>query len=99
MKYIKKTDKVLKMLEYYDWYGADTTLLKIIDGMKITSEMLDKKLNELSGGQKSKIAFARLLYAKPDIILLDEPTNHLDKETKVFLTKRNHLLKPQICFI
>lgn len=95
----KKIDKALKMLEYYDWYGADTTLLKIIDGMKITSEMLDKKLNELSGGQKSKIAFARLLYAKPDIILLDEPTNHLDKETKVFLTKRNHLLKPQICFI
>ena len=82
----KKIDKALKMLEYYDWYGADTTLLKIIDGMKITSEMLDKKLNELSGGQKSKIAFARLLYAKPDIILLDEPTNHLDKETKDYVT-------------
>lgn len=82
----KKIDKTLKMLEYYDWYGADTTLLKIIDGMKITSEILDKKLNELSGGQKSKIAFARLLYAKPDIILLDEPTNHLDKETKDYVT-------------
>lgn len=82
----KKIDKTLKMLEYYDWYGADTTLLKIIDGMKITSEILDKRLNELSGGQKSKIAFARLLYANPDIILLDEPTNHLDKETKDYVT-------------
>jgi len=46
---------------------------------------LIKKLNTLSGGQKSKIAFARLLYSKPEIILLDEPTNHLDKESKNFV--------------
>ena len=48
---------------------------------------VSKKIKELSGGQKSKIAFARLLYQKPEIILLDEPTNHMDNITKDYITK------------
>lgn len=59
--------------------------MKIIDGMSIDDDILNQKLSELSGGQKSKIAFAKLLYSKPEIILLDEPTNHLDKKTKDFV--------------
>ena len=47
--------------------------------------MLNKKISELSGGQKSKVAFARLLYSKPELVLLDEPTNHLDEKTKKFV--------------
>ena len=49
-------------------------------------DLLDKKIKELSGGQKSKVAFAKLLYSMPEVILLDEPTNHLDKETKEYVT-------------
>lgn len=82
---MNKADKLQKELEYWNYYSSDNELLKIITGMNITDEMLNQKLSELSGGQKSKVAFARLLYSMPEIILLDEPTNHLDKATKDFV--------------
>lgn len=84
-KIYNKINKIQKDLDYWEQYSAESTLLKIIEGMNITSDILDKKIKELSGGQKSKIAFAKLLYSKPEIILLDEPTNHLDKESKDYV--------------
>ena len=86
-KILKKISKIQEELEYWDCYNAENILLKIITGMNIDNELLDKKVKELSGGQKSKIAFARLLYQKPEIILLDEPTNHMDIITKEYITK------------
>ena len=80
-------DKIQKQLEYWDVYNAESILLKIIDGMNIDDTILNKKLGELSGGQKSKVAFAKLLYSKPEVILLDEPTNHLDEESKKYVIK------------
>lgn len=81
----KKVDKLQKKLEYWEYLSAEGSLLKIISGMNINDELLYQKLSTLSGGQKSKVAFARLLYSKPEIILLDEPTNHLDFETKNYV--------------
>lgn len=78
-------DRVQKQLDYWDVYNAESILLKIIDGMNIDDTILSKKLGELSGGQKSKVAFAKLLYSKPEIILLDEPTNHLGEESKKYV--------------
>lgn len=74
-------------LEYYDVYNAEDQLLEIISNMDIDSDILDMKLQNLSGGQKSKVAFARLLYSMADILLLDEPTNHLDIKTKDWITE------------
>lgn len=74
-------------LEYFDFYEAETILLKLADKMSIDAELYHRPMRELSGGQKSKMAFARLLYSKPEILLLDEPTNHLDVSTKDFVIK------------
>lgn len=82
----RKIDNINNQLTYWESNSWESSLLKIIDGIKISSELLDKKVNELSGGQKSKVAFARLLYSKPELLLLDEPTNHMDLESKEFIT-------------
>ncbi len=86
LKYImKEIGKLQGKLEYYEVYNAENILLKIVTGMNIDSALLDMKLCDLSGGQKSKIAFARLLYSNPEVLLLDEPTNHLDTDSKDYI--------------
>lgn len=84
-KVLKKIGKIQSALEYYDCYQAENILFDLIEHMHIDVDLLDHKLQELSGGQKSKIAFAHLLYAKSEVLLLDEPTNHLDVETRNFV--------------
>ena len=85
-KLLKEISKTQEKLEYYNCYEAESILFTIISNMNIDSELLDMKLNDLSGGQKSKIAFAHLLYSAPEIMLLDEPTNHLDATTRDYIT-------------
>ena len=82
---LNKVSILQKKLDYWDQYNAESVLLKIIEGLHISDDMLEKKLNELSGGEKSKVAFARLLYSKCELLLLDEPTNHMDEETKEYI--------------
>lgn len=84
---LKRIATIQNELEFYEVYNAESILLKITSGMYISDEILLQPLNTLSGGQKSKVAFARLLYSKPDIILLDEPTNHLDQSSKDYVIK------------
>ncbi len=85
-KCIKELSKIEDLLFFYDCYHAENTLFELIEKMKIDASLLDKKVKELSGGQKSKIAFLHLLYSNPEVMLLDEPTNHLDKDTREFVT-------------
>lgn len=81
-KLVKRLEYIESQLDYWDYYEADSILIRLIHTMNISDDLLNQKLKSCSGGQKSKIAFTRLLYSKPEIILLDEPTNHLDLETK-----------------
>ncbi len=86
-KLLKKAAKIQDRLDTLDEYAAEDQLLELIEKMNIDSNLLDMKVRDLSGGQKSKIAFAHLLFSNSSLILLDEPTNHLDSSTKDFITK------------
>ena len=59
-------------------YETQTRIEKIMQGLGISPGMRLTPFSDLSGGEKSRVAFARLLLEEPDILLLDEPTNHLD---------------------
>ena len=64
--------------EVKNGYAYQSEVTGILKGLGFGEEDFDKKVNTLSGGQKTRIALGKLLLSKPDIILLDEPTNHLD---------------------
>lgn len=83
---LRRMEQLQEELDLFDQYEAEDILLDLIENMKIDPDLLDRKLAELSGGQKSKIAFARVLFSKPEILCLDEPTNHLDAATRGFVT-------------
>ncbi len=72
------------LMESYDPYKADTIILDIIEKMNL-GDLTEMRMKDLSGGQKSKVAFARVLFENAPVLLLDEPTNHLDVKTKNFV--------------
>ena len=64
--------------ELMDGYAAKSRVIGILKGLGFEEIDFDRKINTLSGGQKTRVFLAKLLLEEPDIILLDEPTNHLD---------------------
>jgi ATPase subunit of ABC transporter with duplicated ATPase domains len=59
-------------------YAAEHEIIKLLRGLGLGDVELDRPVAGLSGGQKTRLALARVLFAAPDLLLLDEPTNHLD---------------------
>lgn len=71
-------------------YAYQSEVIGVLKGLGFAEEEFSKKVNTLSGGQKTRVSLGRLLLSNPDIILLDEPTNHLDMESIAWL--ENYLL-------
>ena len=73
--------KLSHEFEQVNGYTYRSEVTGILKGLGFTEEEFDKKMNELSGGQKTRVSLGKLLVTKPDVLLLDEPTNHLDIES------------------
>ncbi len=81
----EKFDKLSSYYQSIGGYDTEFKIRRVLNGMGFSDKSPDMKAGELSGGEKTRFALAKLLCEEPDLLLLDEPTNHLDFETRAWL--------------
>lgn len=75
---MEEVGEIQETLEHNGFYTIDAKIKEVASGLGLTDIGLDKKVNELSGGQRTKVLLTKLLLEQPMILILDEPTNYLD---------------------
>ena len=87
---VERYGEVQGRFEELDGYALEGRAREVLAGLNFSEEMMDGDVGALSGGWKMRVALARILLMRPDVMLLDEPSNHLDIESLIWL---EHFLK------
>ncbi|WP_313612866.1 ribosomal protection-like ABC-F family protein [Agrobacterium sp.] len=82
---IERYGEVQARYEELDGYALEGRAREVLAGLSFSQEMMDGDVGKLSGGWKMRVALARILLMRPDVMLLDEPSNHLDIESLIWL--------------
>ena len=82
---IARYGEVQARFEELDGYALEGRAREALAGLGFSQEMMDGDVGALSGGWKMRVALARILLMRPDVMLLDEPSNHLDLESLIWL--------------
>ncbi len=82
---IARYGEVQGRFEELDGYALDGRAREALAGLGFSEEMMEGDVGKLSGGWKMRVALARILLMRPDVMLLDEPSNHLDLESLIWL--------------
>lgn len=86
----RRFDRALTAAERADVWSADARLAEAVQALGVDTIPRQRSLDEVSGGQRSRLALAAVLTSRPTALLLDEPTNHLDDAAAAFLTRVLH---------
>ena len=86
-KLLEETAEIQTILENSGFYTIDAKIQEVANGLGLGDIGLDRDVDDLSGGQRTKVLLTKLLLESPTIGILDEPTNHLDEEHIVWLTR------------
>ena len=82
---IERYGEAQARFEELDGYALEGRAREVLAGLNFSQEMMDGDVGALSGGWKMRVALARILLMRPDVMLLDEPSNHLDIESLIWL--------------
>src|SRR6266850_335674 len=82
---VARFGEVQEEYEHLGGYALESQAREVLHGLGFDDERIDADVGELSGGWKMRVAMARVLLGRPDVLLMDEPTNHLDIESIIWL--------------
>jgi ATPase subunit of ABC transporter with duplicated ATPase domains len=82
---LERFGEVQEEYEHLGGYGLESQAREVLHGLGFDDERIDGDVGALSGGWKMRVAMARVLMGRPDVLLMDEPTNHLDIESIIWL--------------
>ncbi|MBX0288992.1 ABC transporter ATP-binding protein [Hymenobacter sediminis] len=89
--------RVMELMDTYNAWDYDAQVKQILGRLGILGDLLERPVSKLSGGQRKRVALARVLIEEPDVLILDEPTNHLDLATIEWL--ENRLASPTLTLL